>query len=589
MPTLPRLTGPRVSPSPYPGVRVGVNAPEGDLSRGPFQAARGLAGDVQEMAGREIQAIQGFEKQERDKAHQIASAEFASNLSAEETRLKSKLQGVRGKEALQASTDTLKEFDKIYEERTRKVTDPDLRERFRGHYLQYRDSLNRSAIPYAEAQNRAYDNETSESLIQNETVAGIGAWNDPERVNLAAMRIYGTIEALAARNGKSREWAEAQWGQAVSGLYSGVVNGMLSAGQTREAKDFFDKHVDAFQDPEPIKRALEKDTLLGDVQSAVDSAMTTRQDLDGALERINEIAKGKDPKFREMARDLAKERFNDLAVAEDRRQKAVYESITKRHDADPSQDPRRIDPVGWETLNTARRDAITNRYAKATKEPTAADRQLFLKTLTMPEDELGAMDSVDFDVKIWSRLPKEFRDEAQTRYIKAFDALRKPEKRVEFQSIISDEQTMFKAAQEFGIGGITKDDTMESIGKTGLQNDKKQKALLEWRETLNTAMAAQHAITGKNPTDQQRRDLIYSIVESKYVGEADKMTHRIPTAEEYEKTLSVAYDAIAPADRSTIEAYIQKNGGAVTQDKVQRMYLAYKMGNRKRIDAILKE
>lgn len=603
MASIPRLSGPRVFPQPASSDRINPRAPiEAFGGNNPvYGEAAALGQDLTGRYVREGDLEQRAIEKARHNANQVASAEFAAKFTAEEIRVRNQLAQVRGKEAARASTEAMKSYGKFYEEQVKSIADPDLKERARGHFLTNRNSLNGYAEGHAARELSQWDTETNEALVDNEMLAGTNAWNEPERVEIATARIAGAYEAMAARNGKPPGWAEAESGKAISAMNTAVVNKMLAAGKVEEARDFYTNRPGAFRDAAAVERALQQQTELGDIQAAVDQVMmgdpttmgmagiaggpvvTPAQTRDEALARIDRMAEGKEPKWREQARDLLKERWADMEQDRERETESIYESMTKKYDSDPSQDPRQVDPVGWQKLPTKYRDALLKRYAK---EQT--NDGVFLDFMSKSLDEVAGYSRARFESEVWSKLPEKQRNEAQTRWTRAIDAGNKPDKAAAFSGIISDEQMIFKAAQEFGIGGIGKDDTLESIRKDEAKNDKKKAALLEWRESLNAAMQAYHSASGKNADDTVKKELIYNLVEKKFLG-TDQPTYRVTPADEFSKSLSVPYDSIAPVDRAVIENRIKRDGGIVTQDKVSRIYAAFKMGNKALAQAIISE
>lgn len=605
MASIPRVPSNGVSPAAYPNVRVSPDAPVQAFGggNGTFQEAGALAGDVGQRAYQDAQKRNNYQEKLKDEARQIASAEYAAKFSAEETRLKTQLSGVRGKDAMKASQDTLGEFDKFYEAQSKDVVDPELKARVRGHFLQYKNSLNSFAQPYAASQLTAYDNEVNDSLVQNETTAAVDSWNDPERIQLAVARVFGSIEALGARNGHSEEWMKAEERQSLGRLYTGVIGRMLSAGDTARAQDFFTKHQNDFTDPAAVERAMKQSDILGRAQSTVDKVMQGEvlpsgeavlpaTNLQDALDRIDEAAKGKDPVFREKARDLAKERWRDMEYAEEKRQEALYESITKRYDADPSQDPRQIDPVGWEMLPTKYRDAISKRYAKDQKNDG-----LFLSFMAKDQKAVAAYSPAQFEAEVWSKLPDKQREEARTRWTQAIDAVGKPEKANEFKGLLKDEEMIWNslagvpAMEQVIPKGTTFEDARKlwEKSKPGDADRKSQIFYNDFRDSVNNALGTWQRIHKENPDDIEKQKIIDQLLIHQVYWKGLKVPVILLSGES-QKIARIPIDQILKPDRQAIERRIQSMGKKVTDDKIERAYAAMvEMGDKFRADEIMGE
>src|SRR5262245_14448061 len=128
MVTVPRYGEPQARQAPLPGVRVPTELPAAAAGGGEAAAraagqARGLAQDAGALAA-----------QEGEEAIRSTSAEYVTRISQEETRLKTKLAGVRGKGALEAADQTLAEFDKFHEGLGKEIENEEVRRRVQGHF-----------------------------------------------------------------------------------------------------------------------------------------------------------------------------------------------------------------------------------------------------------------------------------------------------------------------------------------------------------------------------------------------------------------------------------------------------------------------
>lgn len=597
---IPRVGGLREMPSPSPSPRLDVLPAATGGSARLFAEAAGAAQDVGGRAIQQAGVREHARLQAVNEANQIASAEFAAKLSAEEIRRRTELAGIGGKEASKASVETMKGFDQFYQEQSKTIVDPDLKARVRGHYLQYKNSLYGFAEGHAAQETRKWDNTVNQALVENETTAAINAWNDPERVELAAARVFGSIESLAARNGIPDEEAKAQEHAALSALNTGVLNRMLAAGQTDKAKEFYAKHPGGFKESASIERALQEQSTLGEIQKAVDEVMkgvpstigggvaggkavAPSESLSDALTRIDKAAEGKDPKWREEARKILKERWHDAEVADEQAQESLYESMTKKYDSDPSQDPRNIDPVGWQRLPTKYRDALLKRYAK---EQT--NDGVFLDFMSKPLDEVAAYSKGKFEADVWSKLPDKQRNEARTRWTQAIDAGNKPEKRTAFNGIIGTEEQVKRSLLAIKDLGFKPEDTPMELAK-GTSADKKKLDLWnQFRTDVNTAMELWTRTKNKNPDDKETQDIIDRLLLKKVFYEGTERPYvLVPEADRAKATIPI--DKISAPEQEYIRNLLKSKGKKIDDEKIQRIYMAFQLNDKPLAMRILDE
>ncbi len=304
MALVPRAQIPGVAPA-IGGIRVPTAAPLGAFGGGEDTAAAfGASHQLAQEAG-------GIFQKHLEEAIQSETADNLAKLSAEETRLKTELSNVRGKDALAAQQKSIEEFDKFHGNLSQKIGNPVVSKAIAQHYQQFKGSLNAWGTQYANAQFRQYQDESDSSLIQSERDAAI-ADGTPERVSLSLARQEAAIKNAAQRNGWSPEKVKAETDQATSATHFGVFSMISSARGDLAAKSYYEANKDKFIGNDAIRAAkmVEQDTKLGEAYRLSDLVMSYEPEtLKAAQDHFEKIADNASPEVRQLAERLMAQKF----------------------------------------------------------------------------------------------------------------------------------------------------------------------------------------------------------------------------------------------------------------------------------------
>ncbi len=522
---VPRYDEPLVRPAPAPGPRQPQQAPleafgGGRAAEGAFRAS----GELAQAAGQ-------INQQAFNQEAEAGIRDYVAQLSAEEARLKSNLQTLKGEEAFGATEKTLRDFDSSRDKLLSGIASPYVRDRVGAHSQAFRDSLFRSSEMYVAGEREDYAKRNTAALVSNERNNAGTDYVDPE----SPARPQRVMEAIARQRAAIADQLHGQSPQTIaaaqaieeSKTHSLVLDRMLAGGNDLLAKNYYEANQAGFfgEDKVQAERALEHSSYVGEAQRETDRIFApTWKPIEGALagsglkvqatpgaQNMDDVRKAtvdiKDPKLRAAVEAMSRQRLEDMKHAERQRAMETYEAAAKLVDANPDTKPEFLVPGGqWTQLPAEYRDALNRRAAKE-----ADDSKAWLQWMDFARDEqrTAALPRADFEAMFWSRLTPAHREKASDRWSSAGEAVAKGgAKLVEYKSFKTDKEEFLHALQRAQIGGITVDDTIETI-----QKDKtKRKAYIDYEDRVDDAFKKHLADTGKNPDDQAKQSIINKLI-----------------------------------------------------------------------------
>lgn len=365
-PRIPKYGEQQVEERPLSGPAFQTEAPlaafgGGEAAQQVTNQAEGLAGDVQRRAEYDYQ-------NEYKRAVQLQGLELANKLTAEETRAKSALAQVKGKDAIRARENTLRDYDKFYQEMTKGVQNKDVKMLALEHFSARRNTLDAFATPYANGQMAEWANNELQSSIdmEMESVA-----TDPSPANFAIAKGSQklAIAEFGEANGKGAKWIEEQQRKAESATAILALRTIASTGNDKAAKDFFDNNKQDFfgRDVVTANGLVEDTSYRGLAQREVMRIMagSTPDDAVGPpqepteKETYAEVDKIEDPKLQDMVRARLRERWADKKRIDHDAQVAAVTKAADIIEADPSIDA--IPSDLWEQVPMREKAAIQRR------------------------------------------------------------------------------------------------------------------------------------------------------------------------------------------------------------------------------------
>lgn len=384
---LPKTQGPSVDPSIAPTVRVrpSMDASSFGGGRGVDQAAgvaRGLTGDLQDIAMREEM-----------RAQEAQANEIDVELGKLELQSREQLYSVQGGGALEAQVKMLEDYDKASGEILKRATSARVRERVGSAAERRRIALEGTTNGYVRGQMLQHEEEKAFSRVKIEGDNAVQAYQDPVRVQMALDEQERTLSNYAKASGKPREWAIESVKNAHSGTIRGVITRHLEARNYGSAKEQFDlaNKAEALneRDRHALAGMVERGSTLGEAQQAVDGFMEKAD----SLKSLMAMARGiKDEATRAQAEQYAKvrwaERQHEIKEAQDL---AVTNAFT-RLDADDRKAGSAYELIGptiYEQLDASGRKLVEKEFKiKRGLEARETDQEVYyaLKTEGANED-----------------------------------------------------------------------------------------------------------------------------------------------------------------------------------------------------------
>lgn len=512
---VPRYDQPHVRPAPMPGPPRRQEAPIEAFGGGPAAAgASRAAGDLAAAGGR----IAG---QEWNREAEAVIRDYLGQLSAEESRLALKAKALKGSEAFEATDQVLKEFDSSRDKLLQSISNPHVRDRVSAHAPSFRESLFRTSELHVAGERENHGRQRTAALVKQERSNAIDGYVDPDnptkplRVTKAIARQRAAIADQL--RGQAPETIEAAQAMEESKTHLEVIDRMLTGGNDALAQKYYEANQAGFfgDDKTQVEKALQSGSRLGAASRLVEDAFTAKFEKTAtggnnwtlkeipATRTIEEfratLPKDLDDKTREIALDLARTRIRDRHMADEQRQDLDFKEAWNVVAAGGAVSPLKmqgLDPERQRALNTFSRQL-------ARGEEPETNPVVLTEIYAMPKDALAKLSQEQLLARYRNSLSPVKYDWLLDRWAAARDA--KVEK---FQSLISDEERILKAAQGLGIGGIEPKDTYEEIKK----KEDKAAGLWKLRQAVDARMAADHAASGKNPDDKRKAEILAGVV-----------------------------------------------------------------------------
>lgn len=507
---VPRYDEPLVRRTPIPGPVRNQPAPleafgGGQAAAGAFHAA----GDLADLGGK-------INQQEFNAEAEASIRDYMGKLSAEEARLKAKMQTLKGTEALGATDQMLKEFDASKEKMLSGIANPVVKQKVDGHAAGFRSSLENSTELYAAGEKENADKKNTASLIASERNNAITGYVDPNSPT-KPKRVMDAIARQRAAigdqlHGQTQTTIETAQAIEESKTHSDVLERMLAGGNDLLAKEYYKANEAGFfgDDKTAAEKKLQAQSTLGAASRLVASAFderTERVNTGGNNWTINQIPgvktieefraglpKDLDDKTREVALDLARARFRDQHIADEQRQDSVFKDAWNTIAAGG------MIPLAQMTSLDPERQRALNVYAKQVAkggERDKSDPLVFAAFYAMTDRQLRDLTLEKLD----SKIRPYFTTEAYEAAAKHWGAAHKdPEA---FKSLLSDQEITFSAFKSSGFGGIKKSDTLKGIEK----DDDKADAFMQFKIAVDGARAKHLKDSGKNPDDDELKKI----------------------------------------------------------------------------------
>ncbi|MDB4871975.1 MAG: hypothetical protein JWL97_2979 [Gemmatimonadales bacterium] len=358
MPTVPRSTLPGVAPEATPGVRLptqvnpdAVGTSSGIDTRGAQRAAQ----DIYERA--------------TEHANQVALLDADSNLSALETKVlydpHTGALNMRGKNAAGAPEAVQEQWTKGVSDIEGSLSSDVQRMAFRRAVDQRAATLNETVARHVDTETKVYDDQTTQSYVNNERTAALANYQDPKRIQLAVDRQRAAIGLYATRNGLSDERKQELLTDVGSKTQVGVIGRMLANKLDLDARSYYETVKDQIsgEDAPQLEKALHEGSVRGESQRQAD-AITAKAGVTLSDARA-EWLKIKDPEVRDATEDRVRKFFSE--EAENQRLVREQSMTLAGNILDRTHDVHNIAPTLWNSFSVGEKSSLMEYQEKLAK------------------------------------------------------------------------------------------------------------------------------------------------------------------------------------------------------------------------------
>jgi len=322
MPTVPRISTPRVQEEGLPGAR-----------NTPLPSADALGGG--QSAATAFNAVDdAFQKIKRN-ADEVAVLDAQNRLSEwEQKKLYDAKEGLlvtrQGKDALGIADEVQVEYEKYTSEIENGLSGRSQQEAFRRLRSDKFNDINKIVQRHTTNEIEKYDDEQTQYGIKLEQANALKNFTDENSVMKSINKQSEMLYAFGKRKGHSQEWFDVENAKLISQTQVGVLDNIMTSDSAMAdiaAQEYFDKHKDSFteEDRPKVEKALLEKTLLGKATRKADEIFAKNKG--SQVSALNELQKIEDPKEKSATRSLLNQYFNDLDGAKLQDEKTKYKFL----------------------------------------------------------------------------------------------------------------------------------------------------------------------------------------------------------------------------------------------------------------------
>lgn len=580
MPRVPVLSGPSVNEAALPGARVTTDAPNEAFGVG--GSAAGLNQAITQLGGTAGEVFQ----REKDKADRAFFDKMRGDfLIQENDLLRNEKDGAftkRGENAIGILPEYTERHSKITEEYMKRANNDSQKAMFNDFVQKRRAAFTTTLQDYSSQQYNDFRKESHETLLRGYHEDLANNYQNPEAFKQSMKDMEGAIRVKAFDDGIGNEAANIRVQEAKSKAHSNVINRMLSNEQDLAAKGYFESIKDQITgtDKIAIENNLKEGSTRGEAQRLSDQYWSqAKGDVGKALDLTKDI---ENEKVRTLARQKIRELNSDYELAKKQTQDRNYEDVIRQVGNRTGAAARlAIPPAQWNAMSPEQQSAVMRRA-----EDVPNNSKVWLDFVAMDAKSVASLSRADFESKYWQHFDKEHRAKAETQWNAAMDARKNPKKEEQFKSIKSDKEMIFDAIKQSGVFDTT--DTMAIVAK-----DDKKAALYDQAENeIEAAFEAYYNQFQKNPDDKVKRQIIGEKLKKRVFLDQWFTDPKKPAGMVKDDEKGSAYvpmNEIPAGEQTAIKNIFKSKGKRVSDDKLQRAYAAYLMGDRNLLNSILEE
>jgi len=303
------------------------------------------------------------------------------------------------------------------------------------------DVQNKVLQTHISAEQTRFQQATYDTSLENSVNSGVQQYSDSDAVNAAKEEIIKTAQAYGFTHGQSTDEINAAQGNALSKMYSGVVEKYFANGQADQGKDYYESIKNQITDSKTsiaMDKLVQEGVLQQTAQTTAQGIVANHSDMSSAESEIEGI---KDQKLQDQTRERVKTLMSikDKQTQTQRDQTAMQaiDIVTKTGNFD--QVPLSIQ----QQLDPATSDAI-KKLANNTNgaQPIQTNDKILQQYSSMPPAQLGQVSQAEMALKVRPNLSDYDYQKVQAQWIQAREG------------IGGNQAALAKANQLFGIDGI---------------------------------------------------------------------------------------------------------------------------------------
>jgi hypothetical protein len=591
MPTVPRYGEQHVETRPLPGVRGPTNLPAG---------AAGVATDFGLERGLDSveRAFGQLYEREVEKANKVALTGAAARLAELETRImydpKQGVLNMRGARSLEGKKFLDDEWTKGTGEIEGGLATENQRLAFRQSVAERTPSLHRALTQHTASEMEKYDAEQTNALLTNETnaataaaIKGVSFLNAADRATQSIERQRIAVKEFAERRGLPPEQAKVMMERTTSGTHAAVIEQMAANNDDMTAKQYFDEFKDQLvgDDLTKMTKLVQDGSLRGEAQRQSDLIVGKYKDnRDAAMEAIKKI---KNPELRDKTREYVINEYNvQDAIERDKREKNyldaanIIEPFVKSGKPFLAQDvvPENL----WGKLTLEQRNALGRRAGDREN-----DYRAFHEFIDMTPQEMGKLNRDQFETMYWSKFDNANRTRAEAMWAAARDGVRTGRFDPKTTADITFKDQVNMTLQKLGF--VPRNEAPSKY------NERQYQLWADFYAAATFEKDKREAAKGKPLTSEEIQGVINETArrvwydDGGWLGRESRKLVAAPVERDDNNRTKVSYNNI-PADQVE-QARIAIRGArkTSTRSKIERLYAAAVLGDKKLWDDILKE
>lgn len=228
-----------------------------------------------------------------------------------------------------------------------------------------------------------YDSESTNSRLSNLQNEAAINYLDPDSIGQSVTDQVTTIEAYAARTGKSKEWTEEAKRKSVSGTHSSVIKRMVDNKEDQIAKAYLEQVKErgelSANDLQRLEGMVGESSLRGESQRQTEMIMAEHSNLTEALSAARNIS---NPEVQDQTVKRLKVRFTEQKMAQEQFRERDYESAALVIEDTGSIDNIPVDQ--WRSFTAAERSKLRRIQAnKVSGRENVTDNKTYEMLATM--------------------------------------------------------------------------------------------------------------------------------------------------------------------------------------------------------------